>query len=255
MKISNFFLVVFFCLGINLHSFSQKSLNDYSYVVISEQFEFQTEKDKYQLNSLTKFLFNKYGFHAFFNAEVPENVKRCDGLWVDAEGTPGFIITKIQLVLRDCHGNEVYRTKFGKSKIKDYKKAYYESMRDAFEEFIAMDIQQKELENNLQTSLKITASDPSMYSLTTANFPNSTYTSYTYSSQNFLLRKTATGYSLYLEKTGANNDLLLKGKITIKDASIIFYDSQQNKLKAEFDEFNNLIIGEGTHKVTYKYQN
>ena len=47
MKISNFFLVVFFCLGINLHSFSQKSLNDYSYVVISEQFEFQTEKDKY----------------------------------------------------------------------------------------------------------------------------------------------------------------------------------------------------------------
>ena len=41
-------------------------------MVISEQFEFQTEKDKYQLNSLTKFLFNKYGFHAFFNAEVPE---------------------------------------------------------------------------------------------------------------------------------------------------------------------------------------
>ena len=247
MRISNFFLVVFFCLAITLNSFSQKSLNDYSYVVISEQFEFQTEKDKYQLNSLTKFLFNKYGFHAFFNAEVPENVKRCDGLWVDAEGTPGFIITKIQLVLRDCHGNEVYRTKFGKSKIKDYKEAYYESMRDAFEEFIAMDIQ--------QNSLKIIVSDPSMYSLTTANFPNSTYTSYTYSNQNFLLRKTATGYSLYMEKTGANNDLVLKGKITIKDASVIFYDSQQNKLKAEFDEFYNLIIGEGTHKVTYQYQN
>ena len=105
-------------------------------------------------------------------------------------------------------------------------------MRDAFEEFIAMDIHQKELENNtLQTSKssKITASDPSMYSLThELIFPNSTYTSYTYSSQNFLLRKTATGYSLYYqEETGANNDLLLKGKITIKDASIIFDDSQQ----------------------------
>lgn len=254
MKINSILLLVFFCLGISFSSFSQKSLSDYTYVVISEQFEFQNEKDKYQLNSLTKFLFNKYGFHAFFNAEVPVNVKRCDGLWVEAEGTPGFIITKIQLVLRDCHGNEVYRTKFGKSKIKDYKEAYYESMRDAFEEFIAMDIQQKELENNLQTSLKITASDPSMYSLTTANFPNSTYTSYTYSSQNFLLRKTATGYSLYLEKTGANNDLLLKGKITIKDAKMIFEDSQKKKLKVEFDEFYNLTIGEGEDKVNFQYQ-
>ena len=126
MKINSVLLVVFFCLSICFSSYSQKSLNDYAYVVISEQFEFQNQKDKYQLNSLTKFLFNKYGFHAFFNAEVPANVNRCDGLWVDAEGAPGFIITKIQLVLSDCNGNEVYRSKFGKSKIKDYKKAYYE---------------------------------------------------------------------------------------------------------------------------------
>ena len=147
MKINSILSVVFFCLAFTFNSYSQKSLNDYMYVVISEQFEFQNEKDKYQLNSLTKFLFNKYGFHAFFNAEVPVNVKRCDGLWVEAEGTPGFIFTKIQLVLSDCNGNEVYRTKFGKSKIKDYQKAYYESMREAFDEFISMDVHQKELEN------------------------------------------------------------------------------------------------------------
>ena len=86
MKINSILSVVFFCLAFTFNSYSQKSLNDYTYVVISEQFEFQNEKDKYQLNSLTKFLFNKYGFHAFFNAEVPVNVKRCDGLWVEAEG-------------------------------------------------------------------------------------------------------------------------------------------------------------------------
>ena len=51
--------VIFLFMGIISKSFSQKSLSDYSYVIVSEQFEFQQEKDKYQLNSLTKFLFNK----------------------------------------------------------------------------------------------------------------------------------------------------------------------------------------------------
>ena len=255
MKINSILSVVFFCLAFTFNSYSQKSLNDYTYVVISEQFEFQNEKDKYQLNSLTKFLFNKYGFHAFFNAEVPVNVKRCDGLWVEAEGTPGFIITKIQLVLSDCNGNEVYRTKFGKSKIKDYKKAYYESMREAFDEFISMDIHQMEVRNNNLQLKETTLNNPVDYSLAIANLPKSSYTSYTCLNKRFLLRKTTTGYTLYQEEIGANSDLLLKGKITIKDATIIFEDSKQKKLKVEFDEFYNLTIGEGNNKVNYQYQN
>jgi len=254
MKINSILLVVFFCLAFTFNSFSQKSLNNYTYVVISEQFEFQNEKDKYQLNSLTKFLFNKYGFHAFFNAEVPVNVKRCDGLWVDAEGAPGFIFTKIQLVLSDCYGNEVYRTKFGKSKIKDYQKAYYESMREAFDEFISMDVYQKEVENKtlqLEVSQK---NNLATYPQAMANLPKSNYTSYIQSNKSFLLRKTISGYTLYQEGAGANNDLLLKGKIILKDATIIFEDSQQKKLKVEFDEFYNMAIGEGKDKVNFQYQ-
>ena len=255
MKINSVLLVVFFCLSITFSSFSQKSLNDYNYVVISEQFEFQNEKDKYQLNSLTKFLFNKYGFNAFFNAELPASVNRCDGLWVDAEGAPGFIITKIQLVLSDCNGNEVYRSKFGKSKIKDYKKAYYESMREAFDEFVSMNIHQMEVRNNNLQLKETTLNNPVDYSLAIANLPKSSYTSYTCSNKRFLLRKTTTGYFLYEEEIGVNSDFLLKGKIIIKDATIIFEDSQQKKLKVEFDEFYNLNIGEGNDKVNYQYQN
>tara|TARA_B100000902_G_C27188609_1_gene852692 strand:+ start:206 stop:973 length:768 start_codon:yes stop_codon:yes gene_type:complete len=251
MKINSVLLVVFFCLSICFSSYSQKSLNDYAYVVISEQFEFQNQKDKYQLNSLAKFLFNKYGFNAFFNAELPASVKRCDGLWVEAEGSPGFIITKIQLVLSDCNGNEVYRTKFGKSKIKDYKKAYYESMREAFDEFVSMDINQKEIENNNLQLKETTLKNPIDYSLTIANLPKSSYTSYTCLNKRFLLRKTTTGYTLYKEEIGANSDLILKGKITIKDSTIIFEDSQQKKLKVEFDEFYNLIIWESNKKIKY----
>ncbi len=54
----NFYVLVFFFLFSIPTSFSQKTLSDYSYVVVSEQFSFQNEKDKYQLNSFTKFLFN-----------------------------------------------------------------------------------------------------------------------------------------------------------------------------------------------------
>jgi len=48
--------------------------------------------------------------------------------------------------------------------------------------------------------------------------------------------------------------LLLKGKIILTDATIIFEDSQQKKLKVEFDEFYNMAIGEGKDKVNFKYQ-
>jgi len=60
--------------------FSQESLSDYSFVVVPEKYDFVSEADKYQLNSLTKFLFNKHGFNAYFDREMPD-VRRCDGLW------------------------------------------------------------------------------------------------------------------------------------------------------------------------------
>jgi hypothetical protein len=87
-----------------------------------------------------------------------------------------------------------------------------------------------------------------------ANLPKSNYTSYIQSNKRFLLRKTISGYTLYQEGAGANNDLLLKGKIFLKDATIIFEDSQQKKLKVEFDEFYNMAIGEGKDKVNFQYQ-
>ena len=87
-----------------------------------------------------------------------------------------------------------------------------------------------------------------------ANLPKSNYTSYIQSNKSYLLRKTISGYTLYQEGVGANNDLLLKGKIILKDATIIFEDSQQKKLKVEFDEFYNMAIGEGKDKVNFKYQ-
>ncbi len=139
------FLVVFFLLFTIQNCFSQKTLSDYTYVIVSEQFSFLNEKDEFQLNSLTKFLFNKHGFHAYFNNEVPSNVKRCNGLWANVEGSPGFIYTKIEIVLKDCNGNEIFRSIKGTSKGKELKKAYYESMRKAFKSIEILRVNQKEI--------------------------------------------------------------------------------------------------------------
>lgn len=277
-------LVTFLFSSIISKSFSQKSLSDYSYVIVSEQFEFQQEKDQYQLNSLIKFLFNKYGFHAYFDSEVPLNVFRCDGLWAEAEGTPGFIITKVQLVLRDCTGEEVFRTTYGKSKVKDYKKAYYESVRNAFDDIINLNITQKEIEDVdivsisnpqilsenikilpvVETSIVATNSikkkplkkDESTIEKTIKlNLPLNKYTNYNYMGTIFLLRKTAIGYTLYQELIDADDDLLLIGKITVKGSEINFKNKKNKIVEVFFDESNHLIIGKGTERKTYTYIN
>ena len=274
------FLVVFLFFGVISIGISQKSLSDYSYVIVSEQFEFQKEKDKYQLNSLAKFLFNKHGFHAYFDREVPVNLKRCDGLWAEAEGTPGFIITKLQLVLSDCHGMEVYRTQFGTSKVKDYKKAYYESMREAFSEIEMMEIKQKDIEeiallksieNNETKKEEVTvvstdaalriesvkkSEETEVISQELLNtLPKSKYTTYSYLGKNFLLQQTSNGYSLYQELIGADDDLLLIGKIKIENSILIFENDKDEKTSAFFNESKNLIIGEENNKMEYVFEN
>lgn len=277
-------LVTFLFSSIISKSFSQKSLSDYSYVIVSEQFEFQQEKDKYQLNSLTKFLFNKYGFHAYFDREVPLNVFRCDGLWAEAEGTPGFIITKVQLVLRDCTGEVIYRTNYGKSKVKDYKKAYYESVRNAFDDIIALNVMQKEIVGmdvtttlDSQVFLENTKSSPVIKTVTATtnsinneslkkveptiektinlNLPLNKYTNYNHMGTVFLLRKTAVGYTLYQELIDTDDDLLLIGKITVKGSDINFKNEKDKILEVFFDESNNLIIGSGNKRKAYNYIN
>ncbi len=279
-----FYLIVFCFLCIIPNSFSQKTLSDYSYVIVSKQFNFQNEKDQYQLNSLTKFLFNKYGFHAYFNYEVPNNVKRCDGLWADAEGTPGFIYTKIEVVLRDCNGTEVFRSIEGKSKQKDFKKAYYESMREAFVSIQKLEVTQKEINdyeeevisddsisknNNKTTKTASTivvaektsgakSSDTDLMEsekINTDNLPSAKFSNYSHAGKTFLLRKTSDGYSLYEESITSDDGLLLKGKIVLSPSKIIFFDSNHNQLDAHFNNSKNLIIVSGGDRNVYKLEN
>ena len=265
-----FYLLTFLFISIFSTSFSQKSLNDYGYVVVSEQFEFQKEKDKYELNSFTKFLFNKHGFHAFFINEVPINASRCDGLLAEAEGAPGFIYTRVELVLYDCNGVEVYRSGKGTSKLKDYKKAYYQSMRGAFETIMDLNVHQKQIDNGLVKQETLILSSSTVISTkgtsntgaknessvvtkkTVLNIPSGKYTNYSFKNDTFLLRKTKKGYSFYKESKLDDEDLILMGKLVINESKIDFTDINNTKKKIYFDASNNLIIDANGSSILYK---
>lgn len=131
-------LYILICfVGFQTELIAQTSINNYKYIIVPKQFEFLNVPDQYQTSSLTKFLFNKYGYSAFFDNELPMElgVNRCLGLIADIKKTKGFLITRLQIDLIDCKGKIVMSSQIGETKVKEYDKAYQIAIRDAFDTF------------------------------------------------------------------------------------------------------------------------
>ncbi len=125
------FLVLISCTTV----FAQRSINTYKYVIVPKKQDGFKKVDQYQTSSLLKFLFNKYGFIAFFDQEEgPNDLKLddCNVLTAAIRDKSGFLSTKVEIALLDCRNREVYVAKQGFSKIKDYKKAFHEALRESF---------------------------------------------------------------------------------------------------------------------------
>ena len=118
------------------YGMAQKNVNNYKYIIVPLEFDFLKEKDKYRLNTLTRYLFKQNGFTVFFEGqELPEDLlsDKCKGLNVDIDKTKSSLFkTKLEIVLNNCYGEEIYRSRTGSSREKDYKLAYVEALRDAF---------------------------------------------------------------------------------------------------------------------------
>ncbi|RKE90968.1 hypothetical protein [Ichthyenterobacterium magnum] len=129
------------CIAImsQFNSFSQEQLNDYKYIIVPTSYEFLGKKDKFQLNSLTKFLFNKYGYTAFLeNEDFPEDLRnnRCLALTAELiKAKGGLLKTKVRFDLFNCDTKLVISSKIGESREKEYSKAYNLALRDAFKTF------------------------------------------------------------------------------------------------------------------------
>lgn len=119
---------------------AQEQLNDYKYIVVPKQFAEFKRENQYQTSTLIKYLFGEKGFEAVYEDELPQELKNngCLGLRATLVDGSSMFTTKASVRLENCSGEEVFITKEGKSKEKDYKESYGEALREAFTSFDTM---------------------------------------------------------------------------------------------------------------------
>ncbi|SIN70464.1 hypothetical protein [Chitinophaga niabensis] len=113
----------------------QQTINNYKYVLIPEKFSFLRESNQYELNTLTKSLLEEKGFAAYFdNSDIPKELagNRCNALNAEVVQKKGLFVTNLTLLLKDCQGNIVFKSKEGKSREKEFDVSYTLALRDAF---------------------------------------------------------------------------------------------------------------------------
>ena len=119
-------------------AFSQHDINNYKYIIVPASYSFLNEPDQYQLNSISHFLFNKYGFHSIMEGEeYPEELQNdvCLALHSDLLKATGVFKTKLTIELKNCKGELVYVSNVGESREKKFKVAYNKALRAAFTSF------------------------------------------------------------------------------------------------------------------------
>ncbi len=131
------------------------NLEKYKYIVVSDKFHFVKTIDGFQTSSLTKFLLKKKGFQVYLsNENFPDELSqnKCNNtLFADVKDESDFLTIKSIIVLNDCEGKNIYTSKVGKSKLKDYKKAYQASIRSAFDSMTDFIYSNKPSEKSLIT--------------------------------------------------------------------------------------------------------
>lgn len=113
-----------------------QALNEYKYVIIPSKYDFQKSENQYELNALTKFLFEKEGLKVIYgNLEMPADIANnpCDALRADVNNESNMFTTKLVIELINCKNQKIFTSQEGRSKEKEYKKGYQEALREAFE--------------------------------------------------------------------------------------------------------------------------
>lgn len=147
-------------LGISFSVFSQ-DLGEYRYVRIPDKFEFQKSENQYELNALTAFLFEKYGFEPIYKTEVPAGTDPCSILTADVLNDSGLLTTKVYVTLTNCRREVVFTSQTGGSKEKNYQKGFHEALREAFESIEALNHSYKELPAEVIIDPVVTAAERS----------------------------------------------------------------------------------------------
>jgi hypothetical protein len=117
---------------------SQTTINGYKYVLVPQKFNFSKADDEYGLNTSTKSLLEQKGFTAFWtNAGLPQTVAadKCTALIAEVTERKTMFTTNLTILLKDCSGNIIFKSKEGRSREKEFYAAYDEALKDAFSSF------------------------------------------------------------------------------------------------------------------------
>ena len=167
---------------------------------------------------------------------------------------------KMQLVLRDCDGQEIYRSPEGKSRLKEYEVSYQDALRKALSGLGAMRVQQKnpkikstDVETHQITKIMATSDTATEETISKTNnsLPSANFSSFSLNGERFLLQKSDEGFSLYKE----SNDLLLVGKLVVLGEIVKYMDTQGKVSNVYFDQNGSMIIENEQMKTTYKLEN
>ncbi len=264
------FLVIFLISG--LQTFSQKNINDYKYIIVPKGYEFLTKEDAYQLNSLTKFLFNKYGFTAFIRGkEIPDDLAEnsCKGLVVDLKKKSTLFVSKVVIELSDCRGDIVFTSSVGSSREKDFKTAYHEALRNAFKDVQQLNYKyngkadetsqktevaakpQKQEKKNIEKKedvLKATVVEKEKCKKDAPVLPKSNLY-YTFNASKYVFKKQEYGYELLKKQS---EDLISLGQVyKLKRENDYLITAGDLSGSGHFDDYGNFIL-ERVNPVTKK---
>lgn len=160
-------IVVFTCLtSVN----AQQNVNNYKYVIVPNIYDFLNSEDEYQLNSISHFLFNKYGFTAIMqNDEFPEDLQKngCLALRADVIKDKGMFTTKLHVILKNCNDQIIFEGANGESREKKFKVAYNIALREAFLYVKDLKYNYEPLKDNTNTINKEIVSKPAVVAAST----------------------------------------------------------------------------------------
>ncbi|MBB6126512.1 hypothetical protein [Mucilaginibacter lappiensis] len=165
--------ILLFLLLLSFSVYAQNTINNYKYVVVPEKFSFLKQNDQYGLNSLTKALLAEKGFTVYLdNNELPSEIanNKCQALNAEVLEKSSMFTTSLTLLLKDCQGNIVFKSKEGKSREKEYRVSYNLALRDAFTSLDAVQYAYNGKNNEQQVQPIVAATT----TITTANTPAKT---------------------------------------------------------------------------------
>ncbi|MEX2350218.1 MAG: hypothetical protein WD554_05010 [Flavobacteriaceae bacterium] len=248
MKKVCFLFAIFFIFSGNV--FAQKSLSDYAYVLVPQQFEFQKRQDQYLVNTLTRHLFKEAGFNPLYEEELGD-LPECEGLYATVISKPFLTLTRITILLKDCNDTIVFESNRETSREKDYQRAYHEALRKAFISIEIMGVDQGDLDS-FRKNIQSNSSDVSNKERSPKDFDTSSLTKteadkrdlirYQFINEDYFLEKSENDFLLY-KKTERGSDLYKVGVLSpTSRKGIYLLKKGETSVLASFDSNDNLVV-------------